>query len=47
MSVLLFLILHAMKALSSPYDCYWLCVYIGLDGLWWLSVLRIWLHYRR
>ena len=44
MSVAVFLVLHAVKGLSSPYDCYWLCVYVGLDSITWAL---LWIIRRR
>ena len=38
-TTVLFLLLHAIKGLASPWDTYWFCVYVGLDlialPVWW------------
>ena len=39
MSVLLFLVLHALKQLGSPYDSYVLCVLLALELPQWAMVL--------
>ena len=40
MGTLAFLILHALKALQSDYDAYWLCLLLSLDATtllrWWI-----------
>lgn len=40
MTVMVFLWLHAFKALSSPYDSYFVCVLLALDLLTAVQILR-------
>ena len=44
MASLSFLVLHALKGLSTPYDTYWFCLLVAIEvpqylrmGLWWIS----------
>lgn len=42
-----FLVLHALKALHSEYDSYWLCLLLALDTLTLIQALRYWAYLKR
>lgn len=44
MGALLFLVLHAFKALTTPYDSYWFTLLIALEAPHWVMA---WLYRRR
>lgn len=47
MSTLLYLLLHALKAINSPDDCFRVAMLLGIDSIFWVGMVRLWAHLRR
>ena len=43
MALLVFLGLKASRVIDSPFDWYWVCLLLALEGPGYLNTLRLWM----